>query len=224
MQSHLAKRHRTTLLFAGFFAAAFLATSATVLANNQWNCWHWAKSTIAVNTAAGGTWGTIISSEFGEWDAGTCLTFTDGIEITGDAQFFGITGWLGYAQILEYDAGACTILQAEAQMNQSYLDDPTYGYTEEWDRHVTCQEIGHAGGLDHEKGPRKQTCMNDQFGPFPDFRKHDADTIKKITVACPVDGGDTGAGGEKEKGKKKCNDGIDNDGDGDIDAADSDCQ
>jgi hypothetical protein len=36
------------------------------------------------------------------------------------------------------------------------------------------------------------------------------------------DGGDGGAGG-KEKGRMKCSDGIDNDGDGLIDAADPDC-
>jgi PKD repeat protein len=39
-------------------------------------------------------------------------------------------------------------------------------------------------------------------------------------------GGDAGGGdtGRSEKGRKKCTDGIDNDGDGLIDAADSDCQ
>ena len=37
-------------------------------------------------------------------------------------------------------------------------------------------------------------------------------------------GGDGGGTGGKEKGRMKCNDGIDNDGDGLIDAADPDCQ
>jgi PKD repeat protein len=37
-------------------------------------------------------------------------------------------------------------------------------------------------------------------------------------------GGDTGGTVEAEKGRKKCNDGLDNDGDGDIDAADPDCR
>jgi len=36
-------------------------------------------------------------------------------------------------------------------------------------------------------------------------------------------GGDGGTTGGSEKGRKKCTDGIDNDGDGLIDSADPDC-
>ena len=136
----------------------------------------------------------------------------------------GATGWLGIARILDYDAGQCAILQADALMNRSYLDGSSYGETA--DRHVTCQEIGHTLGLDHRKGPRNQTCMNDQYVAWDFFDQHDADTVNAITVGC----GNGGGGGTDpcdnngENGRRKCSDGIDNDGDGCTDGDDPDCQ
>jgi hypothetical protein len=53
--------------------------------------------------------------------------------------------------------------------------------------------------------------------------------IKNRGITSGTAGGDTSGGGtgggsvEAEKGRKKCSDGIDNDGDGLIDGADPDC-
>jgi len=198
-----------------------LTVTGLVYGGNQWSCWHWDKNVIGVNTAVGGYWGGIISSEFSDWDAGTCVGFTGGNEIVGDAGFYGNTGWLGIARILQAGPN-CTIVQADALMNQSYLDGASYG--EVADRHVTCQEIGHTLGLDHRKGPKNKTCMNDQTLGFQDFDQHDADTVAAITTGCGGGGNPDPCAGGTEKGKKKCTDGIDNDGDGCIDANDPDCQ
>ncbi len=68
--------------------------------------------------------------------------------------------------------------------------------------------------------------MNDMFLGFPDFNDHDAATIAEIN--CGGDGGGGGGGSctndRKGERKKKCFDGIDNDGDGCIDAEDLECQ
>jgi len=210
------------VLCSGAAALGFVLTTAGIAsASNQWSCWHWEKSTIGTQTAAGGYWGTIIGSEFSQWESGTCVNFSGGSEIVGDAGFYGATGWLGIARILDYDAGACAILKADALMNQSYLDGGSYSETA--DRHVACQEIGHTIGLDHRKGPKNQTCMNDQTLGFPNFDAHDADTVAAITVGCNG-GGNGGCDNGGERGRRKCNDGFDNDGDGCIDGADPDCQ
>lgn len=150
------------------------------------------------------------------------MTFAGGSEITGTADFFGFTGWLGLARIL--DNAGCVILRADALMNRTYLDDPSYDETA--DRHVSCQELGHDLGLDHRKGPKNRTCMNDQTVIFPDFDAHDADTVAGITDAPACSGG--GGGGDPcanggEQGRRKCSDGVDNDGDGCVDGADPDC-
>jgi len=215
------RRTKPYLALTALFVITFaVATTGLVIASNQWSCWHWSKNNISTRNLANGYWGTIIGSEMSQWGSGTCLSLGGGSEVTGDAGFYGATGWLGIARILDYDAGACEILQAEALMNQSYLDGGSYGETA--DRHVACQEIGHDFGLDHRKGPRNQTCMNDQTLGFPDFDQHDADTIAAITGGCGGGGGNPCANGG-EKGRKKCTDGIDNDGDGCTDAADPDC-
>jgi hypothetical protein len=212
---------RRAILCTALSVGSFAVTAAVLQANNQWSCWHWEKNVIGVSTAVGGYWGTIIGSEFNDWDSGTCVDFTGGNEITGDAGFYGATGWLGLARILDYDSGQCAILRAEALLNQSYMDGASYDETD--DRHVACQEIGHTIGLDHRKGPKNQTCMNDQFLGWDFFDAHDAETVSTITVGCDSGGGGGGCAGGNEKGRKKCNDGIDNDGDGCIDADDPDC-
>jgi hypothetical protein len=211
---------RQSLFFASLASAAFLATTAAIAsANNQWSCWHWNHNNVGFSNAASGYWGTILGSEMNQWYAGTCVNSAGGSEITGDAGFYGATGWLGIARILEYTS-ACEIVRAEALMNQSYLDGGSYGETA--DRHVTCQEIGHCLGLDHRKGPNNRTCMNDQTVGYADFDQHDADVVNAITGGCSGGGG-AGCDNGGETGRKKCSDGLDNDGDGCIDSADPDC-
>lgn len=209
------------LLFASLAGISYLLTTAAIArANNQWSCWHWNHNNVSFSNAAGGYWGTILGSEMNQWYAGTCVNSAGGSEITGHAAFYGATGWLGLARILDYTP-ACEILQAESLMNQSYLDGASYDETD--DRHVACQELGHCLGLDHRKGPNNQTCMNDSFLGFPDFDQHDADVVNAITGGCGGGGGNPCANG-LEKGRRKCSDGVDNDGDGCTDGADPDCQ
>ena len=217
---------RAGFLSAALFAVTFIATTASLIfAGNQWSCLHWGKNTISRRVGPVAAvdpdphWRNIINSEFVDWDEGTCINFTDGSEITGDADGYGINGWLGLARVW-YDPSTCEIQQAEALMNRSYLDGASYDDTD--DRHVACQEEGHDLGLNHRKGPRARTCMNDMFLGFEDFDSHDAGVIADITVGCDSGGPEPVL--EKEKGRKKCTDEIDNDGDGYIDAADPDCQ
>lgn len=128
---------RARIHLAAIFGVSFiLATAGLLIGNNQWFEWHWDKYTINVNTATLDThWNGIISSEFTQWETETVIDFTSGSEIIGDAGFYGINGWLGLAQILAYDSATFSILQAQALMNRSYLDDASYSDTA--DRSVT---------------------------------------------------------------------------------------
>lgn len=184
-------RRRATYWLAALTAVSFsVATTGLVWANNQWGNWHWDHTTVGTQTSGGGSWGSILSSEVGDWDRGTCMKLGGGGEISVGVGFYGSTGWLGIARILDYQSGG-VILECEALMNRSYLDGS--GYNETADRHVTCQEIGHCLGLDHRHG-RSQTCMNDRTVGYPDFDQHDADTVAEINCG--------GGGGGCDLGQK----------------------
>lgn len=176
----MTKTRATCLLVALFVIAFTLTTAGVALAAKQWSCWHWDHNDIGLQNAAGGYWGTINGSEANDWEAGTCVNFVGGNEIVVDAGFYGATGWLGIARLLEVGPD-CTIVSADALMNQSYLDSPSYGETA--DRHVACQEVGHTLGLDHARG-RAQTCMNDRYLSYPYFDADDAALVDAITGGC----------------------------------------
>ena len=222
-------RRSAVFLLCVLFAASF--TAGLLVASNQWSCFHWEVSTLSytISVPPGGdatqtaAWSTVLADEIEDWDTGTCITFNSGgSNIKATADFFGENGWLGLATI---HINGCTIQSATADMNRSYLDGATY--TEAFDRHVTCQEVGHDFGLDHRKGPKNATCMNDQlmWGARDYFDDHDSDLVNSITVGFPCSGG--GGGCTPTEGEADIevsfSDGLDNDCDGDIDSADSDC-
>ncbi len=172
MQSSEMSCGRAATWLAGFFVAAFTLTLGGILyAGNQWWCWHWGDKSVTstVGSVGGGTtelqnhWQTVLQGEIDDW-GGTCMTLPEGstgAEIRVDAGFYGTNGWLGIARLLEYDAGACLILKAEALQHRSYLDGGSYDDID--DKHVGCQEIGHTLGLDHRKGPKNRTCIRPDF-------------------------------------------------------------
>ncbi len=114
---------------------------------------------------------------------------------------YGVNGWLGLARI--WLDGDGHIQAGVALMNDSYLLAEGSAYNNaNARRHVLCQEIGHTFGLDHQKSPRQQSCMNDRWGlTNPDFvgpNAHDFETLFAIYGAPSSD--------EEDGGKTKpCN-------------------
>lgn len=193
---------RTTFLLTLIVAVSFtLTTVSVVLAAKQWSCWHWDHNSIGYSNYAGGHMGSVLGGEADDWEAGTCINFTGGSEITSDADFYGATGWLGLARLLEVGAD-CTIVRAEALLNRSYLDNPYYDDIA--DQHVACQEIGHTLGLDHSRG--QQTCMNDRYLIYPYFDQSEADLVDSITGGCG--GGECGEKGDPCSTGSDCCSGI----------------
>lgn len=117
------------------------------------------------------------------------------IELCNDT--YGQNGWLGVARIW---IDGSTITAAVSAMNDSYFQTPTYD-DDVARRHVLCQEIGHTFGLDHQKSPRDQSCMNDRWGLFTESyqtpNSHDYDQLAAIYgTASGGGGGEDGGGGD----------------------------
>jgi len=73
---------------------------------------------------------------------------------------YGNNGWLGVAQIW---ASGSHITQGTVRLNDTYFNTATYN-TPAWRNLVTCQEVGHTFGLDHQdenfNNPNLGTCMD----------------------------------------------------------------
>jgi hypothetical protein len=71
---------------------------------------------------------------------------------------YGYNGWLGVASVW---ASGTHITQATVKLNDTYSATAKYN-TATWRAAVTCQEIGHTFGLDHqdETGANFSTCMD----------------------------------------------------------------
>lgn len=209
-------------------ALAALLPAGSAEAKHSWNDYHWERATSDPLTvdlgdnlgevyALEGVMGTVAS----DWTAsaidtpavaGTapaeCTdplhdggpTYLGRVEVCHDS--YGRNGWLGIARIWLSADGSGHIVSGVAAMNDSYLG-PGGDYDDPLARlHVTCQEVGHTIGLDHQGRPHDRTCMNDRWGlTHPDYahpNQHDYDQLATIYThdhSSTDDGGGGGGGG-----------------------------
>ncbi len=99
---------------------------------------------------------------------------------------YGNNGWLGIASISI--TGGTHITQGTVKLNDTYFNTAQYN-TPAWRAMVTCQEIGHTFGLDHQdtsfKNTNLGTCMDYTSNPSgpPDNthpNQHDYDELDLI--------------------------------------------
>jgi hypothetical protein len=132
-------------------------------ASHAWGNYHWARTsnpfTLKLGDNVSSAWDTYLAATSSDWTASTVLNTsivagsTTGrrcraklgrVEVCNAA--YGSTGWLGVAQIW---ASGNHITQGTAKMNDTYFNTATYN-TPAWRRLVTCQEIAHTFGLNHQ--------------------------------------------------------------------------
>lgn len=208
-------------------AAAILSVSAW--ADHSWGSYHWARSANPLNL-------TIINSTTPDWDGEVAIAISDWnvspvlnlSEGNGDTSSktrrqcnggqgtvricnlaYGNTGWLGIAGISIDSGGHITsgytklndTYFSESYANGFYLDYP-------WKQSVTCQELGHNLGLDHQdedfNNTELKTCMDYQNPPWPSPNDHDYAQLASIYAH--TDGASDGGGGVCNAPKNKgCN-------------------
>jgi len=170
-----------------FLAAAAVAAIVTpALATHSWGSYHWARTTpqftLSLGDNVGAVWDSHLRAASTDWNqsypvqtvvqAGrvsnprTCKPTLGRVEVCNAT--YGQNGWLGIASIW---ANGNHITQGTVKMNDTYFNMAQYN-TPEWRRMVTCQEIGHTFGLDHQDenftNPNLGTCMdytNNPLGP-----------------------------------------------------------
>lgn len=194
-------------------------------ANHSWGNYHWARSSNPVSLTIGdnvsSTWDSHLVTATGDWDASSVLDLTivagkakggncrpgDGkIEVCNGA--YGNNGWLGIAQIW---ASGDHITKANTRLNDTYHNSPPYN-TSAWRQFVTCQEIGHDFGLDHQdedfNNPNLGTCMDYTSDPSSNQHpnQHDYDQLEAIYAHLDSGGG----GGNCNPKSPKCQSGQSN--------------
>lgn len=175
--------------FVPLVAVVILLSVGAVSANHSWGGYHWARTgnpfTLKVgDNIRGAAWNGILSTTVSDWSKSTVLDLT---QVTGQANpkncrptagrvevcnsTYGNNGWLGVAQI--WISSGTHISQGTVKLNDTYFNTSYYNTTA-WRNLVSCQEVGHTLGLDHQDenfdNANLDTCMD--YTNYPDSNQH----------------------------------------------------
>ncbi len=169
-------------------------------ANHSWGGYHWARTSNPFSLKLGdnltSVWDPILATTSSDWSSSSVLDTT---VVTGQAvpktckatlgrvevcnSKYGNNGWLGIAQI--WITGGTHITQGTTKLNDTYFNTPQYNTTA-WRNLVTCQEVGHTLGLDHQdenfNNANLDTCMDYTNNPGTNQHPnaHDYDQLASI--------------------------------------------
>jgi hypothetical protein len=217
---------RFAKLATGTGAAVTMTFGAVLVADHSWGTYHWARTTSSFNL-------TVINSTTSDWDPYVTLATQDWTQSTklnmvevpngsvsdkdrrqcsapqGQVRIcnlaYGFNGWLGIAGISLDNNGH--IVRGYTKLNDSYFSTSYYNRAD-WKQSVTCQELGHTIGLDHQDedfdNESLSSCMDYQDPPFERPNAHDWAQLQTIYghvdsynsyVSGDGDGGGGGGGG-----------------------------
>jgi hypothetical protein len=188
------------LLGIAVLAVAVSALPSLVLGTHSWGGYHWARTanpfTLKVGDNVSSQWDSILNTTISDWSQSTMLDLT---KVPGAAKgkncrpsagrvevcngTYGNNGWLGIAQI--WISGGVHITQGSVRLNDTYFNTPTYNTTA-WRNLVSCQEVGHTFGLDHQDenftNRNLNTCMDYTNDPSTNQHpnQHDYDELVLI--------------------------------------------
>ena len=187
---------RSALLLA---AVALLAMPAAASANHSWNGYHWARTanpfTLKVGDNVSGAWDSVLRTTSSDWSQSTVLNMT---VVAGGAKSrncrptagrdevcngaYGSTGWLGVAQVW---LSGKHITQGTVKLNDTYFNTSKYNTTA-WRNLVSCQEVGHTLGLDHQDenldNANLVTCMDYTNNPSTNQHPNSHDYAELVTI------------------------------------------
>jgi hypothetical protein len=162
------------------FVLALLAIAALTtvsFARHSWRKYHWARTTnpftIKLGNNLSSSWSSYLTTASSDWNQSAvldtnvvagqsnptnCAPTLGRVEVCNNN--YGSTGWLGIASVW---TSGFHITQGTVKNNDYYFNQPRYN-TDAWRLMVTCQEIGHTFGLDHQDenfgNTNLGTCMD----------------------------------------------------------------
>lgn len=162
MKNLTTRTARRSALAAALGSAALLI-GGPLLANHAWSTYHWSRTTSQITPPVGDNvtsqWDSYLQTAVADWNQSAyiqsplvagqsnrrnCRPNAGRIEVCNST--YGNTGWLGIAQI--WLSGG-HISQGVTKLNDTYFNTAQYN-TPAWRAAVTCQELGHDYGLDHQ--------------------------------------------------------------------------
>ncbi len=166
------------LFVAGAVVAATVAFMSPAEATHSWGGYHWARTsnpfTLKLGDNVTSAWDSYLGVASADWSQSTVLQTTvqpgstnarlckgksGTVQVCNAA--YGSTGWLGIASISI--TGGTHITQGTVKLNDTYFNTAGYN-TPAWRALVTCQEIGHTFGLNHQdenfSNANLGTCMD----------------------------------------------------------------
>lgn len=208
--------------------------SAPGLADHSWGNYHWARTTssfdLSIINSTTSDWDNFVAQAIGDWSGSRKLNMIE--DTNGDTSSktrrqckggtgtvricnlaYGNNGWLGIAGISLDSNGHITT--GYTKLNDTYFTQSYYN-TPDWKLSVTCQELGHNVGLDHQDEDFNNTslksCMDYQDPPWPYANAHDFEQLEIIyshtdTYDSYASGGGNGGGGCNAPPGKGCNKG-----------------
>jgi hypothetical protein len=178
----------------GAALGCLLLASATQ-ADHSWGNYHWARTsnpfTLEIINSTTGDWDNYVNVAVSDWNNSAVINFnqTEGSTSSKDRRqcrggagtvricnlAYGNNGWLGIAGISLDSQGHITT--GYTKLNDTYFSPGSYYDTAAWRQSVTCQEIGHDLGLDHQdedfNNASLKSCMDYQDPPWPNPNAHD---------------------------------------------------
>lgn len=192
---------------AAFVVALALGVAAfpvILLANHDWNGYHWARTsnpfTVRLGDNVSSTWDPILRTTAADWTSSAVL---DTVVVAGGTtpsscrptagrvqvcnSTYGSTGWLGVAQVW---VNGSHITQGTVKLNDTYFNTSTYNTTA-WRNLVSCQEVGHTLGLDHQdenfNNANLNTCMDYTNRPASNQHPNQHDYDQLVSLYSHVD-------------------------------------
>ena len=199
-------------------------------ADHSWGDYHWARTTSSFNltiiNSTTSDWDAYVAQAVGDWSSSRVLNLVE--DFNGDTSSkarrqcrggegtvricnltYGNNGWLGIAGISIDSSGHITT--GYTKLNDTYFALDYYNNFN-WKQSVTCQELGHNVGLDHQDEDFDNgslfSCMDYQDPPYEYPNSHDYAQLESIYGHLDAynsyaggDGGDGGGGCNAPPGK-----------------------